>query len=130
MPENGKNGKNGKYGNIWRIIVGAGVLFSLVFGMIGYDDRLAKSEELENLKLAQRERMTQLEIRVVQSMQQFQKNQDIRHYDYLDDMLEKEYFNCRNKLTTDPNNPIAQQNCADIETKRTELRKKKQELCQ
>jgi hypothetical protein len=124
MPENGKNGR------VWKTIVGAGVVFTLILMMIEYDDRLAKSEELEDLKLAQRERITQLETKVVQSMEQFQKNQDIRHYDYLDDMLEKEYFNCRNILMVDPNNQIAQQNCANIEAKRAEIKEKKRALCQ
>lgn len=127
MPENGKNGKNGK---IWKAIVSAGIVFTLVLSAIGYDDRLAKSEELDDLKMAQKEQLAQLETRVVQSMQQFQKNQDIRHYDYMDEMLEKEDFKCRNLRAADPNNPIVQQNCADIEAKRAEVKQKKRDLCQ
>lgn len=121
MSENGK---------IWKVVVGAGVLIGITLGIIEYDDRLAKSDELELIKETQKEQLVQLETKVVQSMQQFQKNQDLRHYDYLDDMLEKENFKCRNILITDPDNQEAQRNCAEIESKRFEIREKKRELCQ
>lgn len=131
MPDN--NGKkNSKNGKIWTTVVGVGVAFTLIFGFIAYDDRLAKCDEvkqgLQQVEEKVCERIAQLELETVQTMKEFQKGQQYQQYDYLDEALTRDYNSCLNELAREPNNTMVKQRCDDIRAQHQRIKQKKEEL--
>lgn len=126
------NNNNKRNGRIWKTVVGAGVVLGVIYTVVQYDDRLAKSDELENglthLEKTMDQKLVQLELETVQTMKDFQKGQKYQQYDYLEDALERDYNNCMRELRKTPNDTVLRQDCENLRAKQQKAKEKKESL--
>lgn len=106
---------------IWKIIVGIGVIVSLITGIVKYDDRLAKCEDVDKS-------LESLEIKVVQTLDQFQNNMRYQQYDYLQDNYTRDYYNCILKQKENPQNLNISNECNEIKKELEIIKNKKSNI--
>ena len=107
--------------SIWKIIVGTGIVVSLVTGIIKYDERFAKCQDVER-------NFQQIETKIAKTLDQFQKNMDIRHYDYLSESILRDYYNCKIIEKRNPELLLSPTECEDLKDEYERIREKKREL--
>jgi len=113
---------------VWQTAGGVILVLGFIFGFVQYDDRLAKCDDVkEKFKLVESD-IENIEIQTVQTFQQFRKEQDYRHYDYMSESLTAEYWRCKNLQRAYPMDPNIPQDCESIEKERDNVNKKKREM--
>jgi hypothetical protein len=102
----------------WKIITGLFVIVAGIAGLLQFDDRYAKCADTK-------ENFEKLEIKVVQTLEDFQQTQDIRQYDMMQESLERDYNNCKKHQRANPSNPDLRKECDDIKREEERIRSKK-----
>jgi len=135
MPEENNNKKvclidnvKKKCVELWKLIVGIGVIIGLIAGFYGLDAVVATEKDLDIHKKDIIGKLENLETEVISSLQQFQKQQDLqfwnqRYQEYLDRETDFRY-----KLKRDPNNQDLKAQYEYWKQKRIEAQKKIDEL--
>jgi len=129
MPNNNDKKENGvkrfmkRCAEVWKILVGVGVVFALVAGFYGLDAVIATEKDLDIYKKDVRAEIANLEMEILASLKQFQQQNNLDYWtqkyrDYLDQETDFKY-----RLKKDPNNQDLKDQYEYWKNKRIEAQK-------